>query len=699
MMTRLPRWFSGLVAAGVLVAWAGSSAPAADRGGSAGEDASSRSGMFTIQFEDVDLPVFIKFIGKATGRNFVFSEKVAGTVTVVSPTPVTADEAFVVFQSVLAVRGLTMIDDGIVTRIVPLKEARASGAGAISEAPGVAGFATRLIGLKHVGAHDVAGALETLVSKDGALTAYESTNTLIVSDNVSNLDRISEVVRALDIPSHEESVEVIPLQYADARVLAESISEILGKPTGRGAKDKGGPDGTSFKIVPDERTNSLVVVGPGPDRKRVAELAKGLDSPLAPGEERINVYYAKYADASALVDVISGMVSGRGVSRRTPPGATAAPGGVAAAAGRQASRPVGLSDDVSVTADPATNSVIISAGQQDYRIIVGLLESLDIQRPQVFVEAIIAEVTLDRTEALGFEFQAGGHSGDATGLARSSFGQLATAFTNPASLGGLILAASSDKTIELPDGTEIPAQAALFVALANDQDIEILSAPTLLTLDNEEARILVGENIPVITSQGADISNLQNVFTTVDRRDIGIKLTITPQVSEGDIVVLDVEEEVSALVENISTDIVTQIGPSYTIRTAETTVSVMDGRTAVIGGLISNSLATRVSKVPFLGDIPYLGRLFRSEAGRNERVNLIVVLTPHVIRNATDLNSVSDDAGTKYRGSLMEMPDFLGDPALRTPGIIPGQMPTESVPGEKRNSRNLGILGPRPDGL
>ncbi len=657
-------------------------ANAQDRAVRAQQDAAS-DGKFTIHFEDVELPVFIKFIGKATNRNFVFSDKVSGAVTVVSPEPVTADEALAVFQSVLAVRGLTMVDDGLVTRIIPLKEARTAGGRLSDGSPAATGFATRLLPLRHVDAADVAQALDSLVSKEGSLVAYEGTNTLIVTDTTTNIARMAEVVASLDIAKHEESVQVIALEHADASTLAEQIESILGAP--RRAKDKtGSPITPSFRLVPDERTNSLVVIGPENERRKIDELARGLDTPLSASDQRINVYYVKYANALDLVDVVAGMLSGR---RRVASGANA--GATRAATGKSE----GLSDEISITGDPATNSVIVNASAADYKSIRQLLEDLDIQRPQVFVEAIVAEVSIDRAEALGLEWQGAIEGANGVVLGRSSLGSLGAAFFNPAALSGLLLAAASDKTIETPDGTEVPAQAVLFTALANDQDIEVLSAPTLLTLDNQEARIVVGENIPFITGQGIDAANLDNVFRTVERRDVGVKLTITPQVSEGDVVILNIQEEVSAVAERVSAELINSVGPVYTIRSAETTVSVRDGRTAVIGGLISNSLTNASSKVPYLGDIPYLGRLFRTDAERGEKVNLIVVLTPHIIRDPGDLTVVSDRAGRAFRETLSSEPGEPGGGAARSkadkiPGLGPPMIEPDADP-------RAGLLPPR----
>ncbi|MFQ5352174.1 MAG: type II secretion system secretin GspD, partial [Candidatus Binatia bacterium] len=581
----------------------------------------------------------------ATGKNFVFSDKISGTVTVVSPNPVTVDEAYAVFQAVLSVRGLTTIDDGIVTRVVPLKEAKTAGGALVGEAPGTAGFATRLISLEHVEAAEAARVLATLVSKEGSLVAYPATNTLIVSETVANLDKISAVVSALDIPRHEQAIEVTELDHAAASVLAEQITDILTSgPSHPQAKDKRGALPTqSFAIVPDERTNALIVSATGNELARIRELVKALDAPTAPGDDRLHVYYARHADAVILAEVVSRMISGRRraqakTARRTPSGT-----------------PDGFTDEVSITADPATNAIIVGASAHDYRTLRSVLESLDIQLAQVFVETIIVEVSMDYADSLGFEFQAGGDIGKGAGIARSSLSML-NALANPTAIGGLILAATSDKTIQLPDGTEIPAQAALFTALATDSNINVLSAPTLLTLDNQKAEILVGENVPFVTSQGVDLGNIDNVFTTVEREDVGIKLSVTPQVGDGDVVILEIEEEVSALVDNSLLD-AAQVGPTTSVRSAKTTVSVANGRTAVIGGLISDSLTERDSKIPFLGDIPWLGRLFRSEASRKEKVNLIVFLTPHIIRNENDMAEVTSRRRKMFSRAVGEIDD------------------------------------------
>lgn len=627
-------------------------------------------GKVRIHFEDVDLPVFVNFISKLTGRNFVFSEKITGTVTIISPEPVTVEQAFAVFQSVLNTRGLTTIDDGVVARVVPLKEARNSGGPIIDRDPGATGYATRLIPLDHISVEEAAEALQSLISRDGSLVPYAATNTLIASDTIVNLNRVAAVVEAIDTPRHQQAVEVIPLDHADANTMVEQVSTILQeerttRPTP--AKEKGAPaESKSFRtgvrVVPDSRTNSLIAMGTPAELKYVRDLVKGLDNPLRPGDARLHVYHARYADALQLAEVVGTMVGSRqqrlAAALPTKPGKE--PAASRALAGAMGGTAPGFEEEVVISADPSTNSVLVNSSIQDYRTIESLLIGLDVERPQVFVECIIAEVALNKGEQLGFEWQVGGDVGDATLLSRSNLASLGAAFINPASLGGLILAAASDETIELPDGTEVPAQAALFTALANDQDIEILSAPTLLTLDNQKAEILVGENVPFITGQGVDISNVENVFTTVERQDVGIKLTVTPQVAEGDVVVLDVEQEVSRVIEQEILDANT-VGPTTSKRSASTVVSVADGRTAVIGGLISNSVSARASKVPILGDIPFLGRLFRADGVRDEKVNLIIFLTPHVIRSRTDLANVSSQRQKQFENSLKTFNEMPAD--------------------------------------
>ena len=311
--------------------------------------------------------------------------------------------------------------------------------------------------------------------------------------------------------------------------------------------------------------------------------------------------------------------------------------------------------------------------------------SLDVPRAQVFIEAIIIEASVNEAKALGFDYQFGEDLGDGVGLVRANLSNLGAAFVNPASLGGLVLAAASDRTIELPDGTEVPANVALFQALQQATGIEVLSAPTLLTLDNQEAEIVVGQNVPFVTGRAADLATVENVFTTVERRDVGIKLKVQPQVADGDFITVSIEEEVSAVVDSSLLE-ESIVGPTTTIRTARTTVSVADGHTAVIGGLISNSIQDVDSRVPLLGDIPFLGRLFRNNRDSNEKVNLIIFLTPHIVRSARDLESVSDVRRDAFRQVLPDSERPLPGDESWVPGAA--RRPEELFPEWPSNPRD-----------
>jgi len=636
-----------------------------------------------MNFENVELTAFIKFISKITGRNIVFGDKIEGTVSVVSPTAVNVEQAFAMFQSVLATQGLTTVDEGAVMRIVPTKDARTSGASVADASRPGAGFATRLIPLRYVNAADIARVLAPQVSKDGSIVPYEGTNTVIVSDTASNLARMSEMITVMDIPGHEQVIAVIPLKHAEAVKTAEQIVEILlggSQGGGGGGRRRGGGDdkdkNTSapaaqlgFKISPDERTNSLIVMASSVEMVRIRELARGLDTAIRPGDERVHVYYARNADAESLVEVVSAMILGsKARGRREKQNTKDASGlmqplntgGIAGAT----APPSASDENMSITADPATNAVVVEGPQQEWKTILSLLEKLDIPRPQVFIEAIIIEASANRAKALGFDYQAALDIGMGDVLLRSNIAALSSAFINPLALGGLVAAAASDKQVELPDGTEIPANYALLQALNQTSDVEVLSAPTLLTLDNHEAEIIVGQNIPFVTGRASDITNIENVFTQVERRDVGIKLRVRPQVAEGDIVMLEVQQEVSAVVRNgLTEEQLLQVGPITTIRSASTSVSVGDGRTVVIGGLISNRQEDGDSKVPLLGDIPLLGRLFTYERKDKEKVNLIIFLTPHVIRSPRDLDVVSTDRRDMFRDGMRDASAPLpGDP-------------------------------------
>ena len=309
--------------------------------------------------------------------------------------------------------------------------------------------------------------------------------------------------------------------------------------------------------------------------------------------------------------------------------------------------------EVRITADPSTNALIINASPQDFETLKRVIEQLDVRRRQVYVEAIILEVRLDATRALGIELQGGTGLGQGVGLGRVNFGNINNAIASPSMIGGLLLAAASNQTVRLPDGTVVPAQVALITASQGNADVNILSAPNILTTDNQEAEIVVGENVPFVASRSTSETNLANTFATVERRDVGITLRITPQISEGGMVRLDLFQEVSAVIPSASTD-AQQLGPTTTIRSATTSVVVRDQQTVVIGGLISDDIENNEQSIPFWSDIPVLGNLLRASQGTRRKINLLIFLTPHIIRDAREHRDLSIEKRDEVQAFMRE---------------------------------------------
>lgn len=701
-------------------AWAQPAAaatPEAARGGPRVVEADGER-YITMDFQDVDLGVLVKFMGEITGKNFVMDERVQGKVTVVSPTKITPEEAYQVFQAVLQVKGFTTVPSGAVVRIIPTKDAKETSLRTFSDgAPQLPSeeYVTRLIPLKEVDAADIGNVLQPLVSKDGLITSYPQTNSLIIIDSAANVERLSRMIAELDVASSRRHTELVTLKHAVASELADTVQQVLeekpaapGQPPAQGQRAMASGQIRAFKITPDDRTNALIVNAAPDQMRQIKQLITSLDVPLPPGSGKINVYYLKYANAEDLLPVLLDVIgtTGGGTSgARTPrspqqPNAQQGgrssrrssgssfrrssadrtrrqpnqPGGQGGQTGQQPA--IEFASDVRITADPATNSLIVTAAPEDFAILLGVIEKLDIRRRQVYVEAIILEVTLQRMRELGIEVQGGIGLPNGTGLSRVNLGNLNTALTNPAALSGLILAAVSERTVNLPNGTTVPAQAALLTALQTESDVNILSAPNILTTDNEEAEIIVGQNVPFVASRSTSETNLSNTFSTIEREDVGITLRLTPQISEGATVRLALFEEVSALVQNPLLN-ANDVGPTTTVRSASTTIAVKDGQTVVIGGLISDAITANESKVPFLGDVPVIGQFFKKTSSNKDKINLLIFLTPHIIKNEVDAADVSVAERDRFRGMMersgtpRRIPDPLDRPSFDLQDGVP----------------------------
>ncbi|UCD72357.1 MAG: type II secretion system secretin GspD [Syntrophobacterales bacterium] len=585
----------------------------------------------SIDFHEADIRAVIKFISELTGKNFVVDSKVKGKVTVISPTKITIEEAYRMFESILEVEGFTTVPAGKAIKIIPSREAKEKGIEAISPNRGAfwSGdrIITRIIHLKFIDGNSLLNVIKPLVSKESSLVSYPYTNDIILTDVASNIKKILTIIKELDVEGFQEELSVVPLEHADAKTMAAELKSIFEEkakapPTPRARRPAPGAAPAAgkrvIKIIPDERTNSIVLVASADDTTTIKKVIHDLDVPAPKGKGKINVYYLRNADAEEMAKVLTEIASKAIPSKDPKIG-------------------VKFAGEVVITPDKSTNSLVITASPQDYEVLKGVIEKLDIRRLQVFVEALIMEVSMEKARELGLEFRYSNVDYDKSfrdanmGIfGGTSFGDINQAMSNPFDLTGFVLGAA-DGTIAFGGNTFLNI-AALIRALQTDSDVNILSTPHLLTMDNQEAEIVVARNVPFKVRTTATASGFP--VEEIERKDVGLTLRLTPQISEGDFVRLEIYQELSNVLETPiagATDLVTSK------RSAKTTVVVKDHQPIVLGGLISDTMDESVKKVPFLGDIPLMGPLFKVSKHTGGKSNLLLIITPHIIRSARDL--------------------------------------------------------------
>lgn len=597
----------------------GAEAPTAPAGGDQ---------LVSIDFNNVDIGVFIKFISDLTKRNFIVDDKVRGRVTVISPGRISVAEAYRVFESVLEVHGFTAVPAGAITKIVPAPEARAKSIKTrLEEESGVPGDSviTQIIPLRYADPNDIKNLFTPLVSRNSVIQAYMPTNTLIITDVHSNIERLLKILRAIDITGVGQQIALIPVQNANAAKLVSTLEAIFRSARERGASEK------EITFVADERTNMLIVLASEGDLDNIRQLVRNLDQETPRGRGNINVYYLEHASSEDVLKVLQEIVQR---------------GGETAAA--QEGRPVTpmVSGRVRLTADKPTNSLIIMADTEEYQVLESIIRQIDIPRAMVYIEALIMEVNVNKDFRLGTEWLIGGetsykdreaiYGGGFRGEDRLlGFTQGPSAGTVTPSLPpGLSLGIFGEfLTI---GGISFPTISAIVQAYSRDRDVRILSTPQILTTDNQEARIYVGRNVPFQTTLTASTAGTE-LYTSFEYRDVGKSLKITPQISKDRMVRLLISLEVTAL------ESTTDNRPTTLKRTVETTAIVQDGHSVVLGGLIDDNEGATRNKVPCLGDIPGFGALFSSRATAFEKSNLYVFLTPRVIQDPEDAHKVSVD--------------------------------------------------------
>ena len=581
----------------------------------------SLSGRYvTIDFNDVDINLFIKYISELTKKNFVVDRAVRGKVTIISPTRISEEDAYKVFESVLEVNGFTTVPSGSIIKIVPAVQARSKAIATIRKS-GVNypedKVVTQIIKLSNADPVEVKKILAPLVSKTSVVIAHSESGMLIITDVQSNIDRLLGIIKAIDVPSIGEEVAILPLKYASATTVGKSIDQLFQAAVRKGVRRQ------RIRVIPYERTNSLIVFAPQPQIKKIRKLLARLDKEVPRGEGNIHVYYLQNADAEEMVKVLTNLPEKRSTGKKVR---TRAPA---------------ISDQVKITADPETNSLIITAPREEYMALEDVIKKLDIPRRMVYLEALIVEVSADKSFELGVQWGGAGDFDDGTGKVAAGFsGNDSTPYNvlnglkevPPALPGGFTFGV-------LKQGIKIgnvvfPNLGAVIKAFRKDSDINIVATPQILTTDNKKASILVGENVPYITSQNT--TTAQQDYTNYEYKDVATTLEITPQINHSDVLTLEINAEVIKL--KNPNDV--SGTPATLKRKTETTVVVHNNETVVIGGMIGQDSSSSEFKVPLLGDIPLLGWLFKTRTTSHKKTNLYIFITPKIVDNPAELASI-----------------------------------------------------------
>ena len=584
-----------------------------------------------FDFEEAELRAVIQAVAEFTGRNFLVDPSVKGTVTVVAPEPLTQEEAYRVFQSVLEVNGYVTVEADGVIKIVPQDKGKLEGVFPPGQEAGGDDIVTRIVHLEHIRAERLVPILRPLIPAYGHLAGDAKSSALVLTDRAANVERLVNIIKRLDRPARTGEVELVALTHASAEELAQLFNRLH--------RSEGLDDPVNgVALIADPRTNSLIIKADADTRKEIRALALELDTPSS-GRGNTHVIYLKNASAENLVEVLES-------SLRNAQDADAG----------------NLSKEITIKADPETNALVVTATQSDFAILEQVIRKLDVRRLQVYVEALIAEVDAQTTQEIGVQFGIGdGVRADrrgvvgSTNLGTNAGTSLAEVLANPLAAGAGLSFGYVDGIITLPDGTEVYNLNALAKALEGQSDANVLSTPNILTMDNEEAEIVVGQNVPFITGAFSQINQgtaVENPFQTIQRQDVGLTLRIKPQITEGSAIKMEIFQEVSNVAQRgEARDIVTNT------RSLSTTIVAENNQMVVLGGLIQDDISNNEQKVPLLGDIPVLGQLFRYKNRTRKKTNLLVFLRPQVIRGPKDMDEPTREK-YEYLGQLTDQEAF-----------------------------------------
>ncbi|MDG2107904.1 MAG: type II secretion system secretin GspD [Woeseiaceae bacterium] len=584
--------------------------------------ASAQDSGITLNWKDADIRIVVEAVSEATGKNFILDPRVSGKVNLLSAEPMSKDAFYSAFLSILQVHGYIAVESGTLVKILPNATARQFPNQFGTESTnGPDSMATQVIQVRNVGATQLVPILRPLIPQYGHLVAHSGSNTLIISDRAANLSRIVSIIRRIDMASDDE-IEVVQLRNASA---TEIVRIMMSLP------QTSSPDGASIGInlVADARTNSVLIGGDKSDRLRLRTLIAHLDTPLEDGGDT-QVRYLRYADAEELSTKLQAHATSQ-VSTSPAQGTSQT-----------------IANNVSIWADTQTNAIVVNAPPKMMRSLMQIVDKLDIRRAQVLVEAIIVEVIADQKNELGVSWGVEA-SGSNSPIAITNFPD----FLNGVVQLGTTVGSGSDPSGVVGEGITLGVGrisdssvsfAAILRALEGEADTNIISTPSIVTTDNEEATLNVGQEVPFVTGSFTNTGGAGgsvNPFQTINRQQIGVKLSITPQINESNSLVLDINQEISSIAQSAggAVDLITNQ------RIIETTVIVDDGEILVLGGLLEDVLRESNQRVPILGSIPFLGNLFRSKKTEKVKTNLMIFIRAEILR---DSSQIAIETNAKY---------------------------------------------------
>jgi len=634
----------------------------------------------SLNFVNADINEVVKAVSNITGRNFLIDPRVKGTINIVSSTPVSSALAYDILLSALRLQGFAAVESGGVTKVMPEADAKLNIGTAKDTRSTDDKLVTRVYVLKYESAVQLVPILRPLIAPNNIVTAYPNNNTLVVTDYASNLKRIEQIVDAIDQPNAAAPI-VIPVKHTSAVDLAQTIGRLM--QDGAGAADAS----QRLVLLADQRSNSLLLRSDNPERlARVQDLVGKLDIETgSPGN--MHVVYLKNAEAASMAQTLRAVMSGEVTTIASTAAATSAAPAAAGTPPSTTANAVAPTGGGMVQADVATNALIITAPDPIYNNLRAVIDMLDVRRAEVYVEALIAEVTADKAAEFGVQWQSlnGINSSGANIVGGTNFGaagsgqNIIESAGNISSVGQGLNLGIVRGMMTLPNGTKILNLGLLARALESDANANILSTPNLLTLDNEEAKIIVGQNVPFITGSYAQTGTTATAtpFQTIERKDVGLTLRIKPQISEGGTIKLQIYQEVSS-VQNSTIN--NAAGVITNKRSLESTVMVDQGQIVVLGGLIQDSVSNTQQKVPLLGDIPILGALFRYETREHTKTNLMVFIRPYILRSAADSQGLTRDRyeylrSEQQRSTLPERSPVL--PNMSAPEVPPLELKRE----------------------